>query len=119
MMNRVTLALSTLAICFARPASAADEPYTCRNMYEGQHADVDGPVLAVKDYGPGPGIDRHYRIVVRDHFTGCRVADLTDTVCKVGQHGAIVGGSLVNWTGDDAKTDTDYVYLGHHQWTCE
>src|SRR5579872_6065997 len=116
-MKRLTFVVSALVVGLAGSARA-DVPLECRNMWENQPADIDGPVLSIQDNGAGHGLDSHYRIVVRDHFTGCRVADTTDQVCKVGQHAAIVGGKMGFWKGDIRDTDTDYDYIGRHQWTC-
>jgi len=118
-MRRLAFVFSALVLCLGAGRASADEPLEFRNMWEMQHADVDGPVVFVQDNGAGHGLDLHYRIIVRDHFTGCRVADTTDTVCKVGQHAAIVGGSLGDWVANARNTDTDYNYIGHHQWTCQ
>jgi hypothetical protein len=97
----------------------ADESVECRNMWEAQKADVDGPVLTVADLGAGRGDQGRYRIVVRDRFSGCRVGDNTNTVCRVGQHASIVGGSFGLWSGDEKNADSDYPYVGKHVWTCE
>jgi hypothetical protein len=118
-MKRLAFVFSLLALCLGAERASADEALECRNMWAMQHADVDGPVTTVTDNGAGHGLDLHYRIIVRDHFTGCRIADTTDTVCRIGQHAAIVGGSFGDWLGNEKNTDTDYTYIGHHQWTCE
>lgn len=112
--------LASPLIAGATPsASFADTQFACRNAWGGQKADVDGPVLSVKDLGSSTGDKGRYRIVVRDHFTGCRVGDMTNSVCKVGQHASIVGGSFGDWTGDDAGADSDYPYQATHIWDCE
>jgi len=110
-----TMLLATLGSAAAR----ADAQGECRNMWETQRADVDGPVLVVKDLGAGRGDAGRYRIVVRDRFTGCRVGDNTNSVCRVGQRASIVGGSFGLWNGDEKDGDSDYPYVGKHLWTCE
>ena len=110
-----------LGFCFVGIAASAraGEQFECRNAWEYNKADVDGPVLSVTDLGAGRGDAGRYRIIVRDHFTGCRIGDDTNTACRVGQHAAIVGGSFGMWSGDVKGADSDYPYVGHHLWTCE
>jgi hypothetical protein len=119
-MKNLAFAVTMLLPALGLAASAhADDPFECRNAWEAQRADVDGPVLAVTDLGAGRGDAGRYRIVVRDRFTGCRVGDNTNTVCRIGQHASIVGGSLGLWSGDEKNADSDYPYVGKHVWTCE
>ena len=119
MRQSLILAAGLAVMCLPGLARAADAEFECRNAWETQKADVDGPVLSVTDLGPAKAGKGRYRIVVRDHFTGCRVGDNTDTVCRVGQHAAIVGGSFGLWTGDVKDADSDYPYMAKHIWTCE
>jgi hypothetical protein len=112
------LASGLAAFIAAGSARADDAPLPCRTAFENQRADVDGPVVSFTDRGHQQvGIGR-YHIIVRDHFTGCRVSDDTDSVCKVGQHAAIVGGGFGIWYGDVKGSDSDYVYEGSHIWDC-
>lgn len=110
--------VGALLLALNLPARA-DTEFECRNAWAEQRADVDGPVLSVQDLGPQKGDKGRYRIVVRDHFTGCRIGDNSLSVCRVGQHASIVGGSFGDWTGDEKESDSDYPYLGKHLWTCE
>ena len=111
-------ALMIVSTVSATPAFA-DTAFACRNAWGEQRADVDGPVLSVKDLGPNAGDKGRYRIVVRDTFTGCRVLDQTITACKVGQHASSVGGTFSPWIADDPGSDADYSYIGGHIWDCE
>jgi hypothetical protein len=120
MRNRVLLGLAVAGFALAQSAAArADSDFECRNAWAEQKADVDGPVLSVGDQGPQKGDKGRYRLVVRDRFTGCRIGDDALSVCRVGQHASIVGGSFGDWTGDVKDSDSDYPYLGKHLWTCE
>ncbi len=115
-----TAMFSAMLVMIALPVSArADEPFECRNAWESQKADVDGPVPASTNPGAGGGDRGPYRIVVRDRLTGCRVGDDTSTICRIGQHASIVGGSFGLWSGDEKNADSDYPYVGKHLWTCE
>lgn len=116
-MIRASLVFAVLFL--ASDAAAAEDAVQCVDTGKVQKADVDGPVLSVRDLGTGRGDAGRYRIVVRDHFTGCRIGDTTNSVCHVGQHASIVGGSLGMWTGDDKGSDSDYPYLQRHLWDCE
>lgn len=113
------LCLGIILTSLGCTAAHANEPVECRNMWEAQKADVDGPVLAVTDLGASRGDQGRYRIVVRDRFTGCRVGDNTNTACRVGQHASIVGGAFGLWSGDEKSEDSDYPYIAKHLWTCE
>jgi hypothetical protein len=112
------VAVVSFAFVVTTPA-VADDAFECRNAWADQKADVDGPVLSATDQGPQKGDKGRYRIVVRDRFTGCRVGDNALTVCRVGQHSSIVGGSFGDWAGDVKDSDSDYPYMGKHLWTCE
>ena len=81
-MRRLVLPSLVLALLCLSTTAWADTPVECRNMWETQKADVDGPVLSVTDLGPEKAGKGRYRIVVRDRFTGCRVGDNTDSVCR-------------------------------------
>ncbi|MBV9330512.1 MAG: hypothetical protein JOZ55_03055 [Alphaproteobacteria bacterium] len=116
-MCRVLLVLAVFAALSG--ASVADDAVVCLDSGKVQKADVDGPVLSARDLGPGRGDGGRYRIVVRDRFTGCRIGDNTNSICKVGQHASIIGGSLGLWTGEDKNADSDYPYLQKHIWDCE
>ena len=118
-MHRVCLFLAGTAMALLPTLARADTEFECRNAWETQKADIDGPVLSVKDLGPEKAGKGRYRIVVRDHFTGCRVGDNTDSVCHVGQHASIVGGSFGLWTGDIKDADSDYPYVAKHLWDCQ
>lgn len=103
------------------PAAQTDDakPFPCRNAWAEQKADIDGPVLSVTDLGADHADKGRYRIVVRDFFTGCRIGDNTNTVCRVGQHASVVGGALGDWSADDKGADSDYPYMQEHIWTCQ
>jgi hypothetical protein len=116
--TRFAFAAALLPLAWWAPARA-DDTIECRNAWETQKADIDGPVVSVSDLGPAQGDKGRYRIVVRDHFTGCRIGDQTNSVCRAGQHASIVGGTLGLWTGDEKTADSDYPYIGPHIWTCE
>ncbi len=119
-MRNLILPFCLAGLLFATPQAArADAQFECRNAWAEQKADVDGPVLSVQDLGPQTGDKGRYHMVVRDHFTGCRIADDAVSACRVGQHASIIGGSLGDWTGDGAASESDYHYVGKHLWTCE
>jgi hypothetical protein len=118
-MKRFVIALSMIVCAVGASNAAQADEVGCRNMYESTHADVDGPVLSVTDHGAPLAVEARYHIVVRDRFTGCRISGSTNSLCKVGQHASIVGGSFGLWTGDNKDADSDYPYLNSHIWTCE